>query len=77
MPYLSRANSERLRPLVRHVIKEGLMVPSEAADAAGVSRQLVWLWIKDIDWTAARKRYVRRLWMEIVSCRADPARNDA
>jgi hypothetical protein len=53
------------------------MVPSEAADAAGVSRQLVWLWIKDIDWTAARKRYVRRLWMEIVSCRADPARNDA
>jgi hypothetical protein len=43
------------------------MLPSEAADAAGVSRQLVLLWTKDIDWSAARRRYVRRLWREIVN----------
>jgi hypothetical protein len=30
------------------------MMPSEAADAAGVSRQLVLLWTKDIGWSAAR-----------------------
>jgi hypothetical protein len=42
-------------------------MPSEAADAAGVSRQLVSLWTKDIDWSAARKRYVRRFWKEMVN----------
>jgi len=37
------------------------MMPSEAANAAGVSRQLISLWTKDIDWSAARRRRVRRL----------------
>lgn len=44
------------------------MTPSEGAKVAGISRQLVPLWAKDIDWSAARKQYVRRLWMEIVNC---------
>ncbi len=64
MPYLSKEKRDRLRPLVRKLLKTGAMIPSEVALAAGVSRQVVSLWTKDINWPAARIRHVRRVWRE-------------
>jgi hypothetical protein len=56
------AKNERMRQQARRLLSKGLLVPSEAAKLAGVSRVLMHLWTKDIDWRAARARSLERAW---------------
>ncbi len=53
-----------IRAVALTLIARGLMTPAQAADLAGVSRQLVHFWLKqeDIRWQAVHQARLATLW---------------
>ena len=51
-----------VREVVCRLVRRGLVTRQEAAEWAGVPRQLVHHWTADIDLEAARKAALARLW---------------
>jgi transposase-like protein len=47
---------------VLKLLEQGVVTQSEAARLAGVSRQLMRHWARQIDTEAAREAYLTRLW---------------
>jgi hypothetical protein len=56
------------------LLREGLVNPSEAADLAGVSRQLVrhWLMAAGIDWRKQRDAYLTKHWRREINRKRSP-----
>ncbi len=48
------------------LLERGLITQTEAAQLAGVNRQLVRFWVRDIDLEAAREAVLVRLWQRAV-----------
>jgi transposase-like protein len=46
------------------LLQNGRALPSEIAELAGISRQLLHYWIKTerIGWREARERYLKKVW---------------
>jgi hypothetical protein len=53
-------STDQARKAARRMLARGVCTPAEAAELAGVSRQLMRYWAKGIDWKAARTEYLRR-----------------
>lgn len=50
------------RKAARAMLMEGIASPSEVAELAGVSRQLVNFWMADLDWRKARETRLAKEW---------------
>lgn len=63
-----QANMESVREAALKLLQQGLASPSEVADLAGVSRQLVrhWLNVSGIDWREARAAALARAWRKTI-----------
>ena len=53
-----------IKTIALEMLRDGVLNPSEAARMADVSRQLMRLWAKDIDWRTARRGYLLTRWNE-------------
>jgi hypothetical protein len=57
------------RRAARALISRGLARPNEAAELAGISRELLQHWIKDIDWRKARGAALALAWQRAIKRR--------
>lgn len=51
-----------IRDKARKFLERGIASPSEVAELAGVTRQLVYYWASDIDWRKARQNRLIKAW---------------
>lgn len=60
----TQTSTEITRKAALKLLAAGTASPSEVADLAGVSRQLVRFWIKsaDLNWRAARMAALQKAW---------------
>lgn len=60
----SKDNTETVRQAALKLLAKGIASPSEVAELAGVSRQLVYFWINSagVDWRRARQAALQKSW---------------
>lgn len=44
------------------LVGRGYATIAEVAELAGVSHQIARFWVRNLDWKAARRKYLARLW---------------
>ena len=54
------------RKAVVALVRKGLASPSEAAELAGVSRQVANYWLREIDWRKARAATLAIAWRRLM-----------
>lgn len=55
-------NDDSTKAAALKLLRRGLITQSEAARLAGVSRQLVRYWVRELDTDQAREATLRRIW---------------
>jgi DNA-binding XRE family transcriptional regulator len=61
---MNQVQDDTTKRIALDMIRAGILKQAEAAELAGVSRQLMRLWAKDIDCKKARKFWITGQWNE-------------
>lgn len=66
---LNTTKDAEARAAVIALVRRGLASPAEAAQLAGVSRQVVNYWIRGMDWRKARAAVLAVAWRRLIKPR--------